>query len=68
MDNVVWNQGIVEKAVYLDRVKADGGMGLGFSHRQKNRVKELRCKGNFQVSGADTWGRYSIFPEMGQGR
>lgn len=31
--NMDWNQGIVEEAVYLDSMKENGGMGLGFSHR-----------------------------------
>lgn len=33
MENVVWNQDIMEKAVYLDWMKDNDGVGLGFSGR-----------------------------------
>lgn len=33
MENVAWNQDIVEKAVYVDWMKDNGGVGLGFSGR-----------------------------------
>lgn len=40
MESIAWNQDIVEKAVYLDSMKDNCGVGLGFSCRYIAKYNE----------------------------